>query len=50
MNHFLAWDIVGHPDLTPRQGKLPILDGPGLGFTLDQVAIARAAQAWGDRS
>ena len=46
----LAWDIVGHPDLTPRQGKLPILDGPGLGFTLDQVAVARAAQAWGDRS
>ncbi len=50
MNHFLAWDIVEHPDLTLRAGRLPVLDGPGLGFKLDQNAVARAAQAWRDRS
>ena len=50
MNHFLAWDIVESPDLTPQGGTLPILKGPGLGFELDQSAVARAAQAWRERS
>ena len=48
MNHLLAWDIVKHPDLTLRDGKLPVLDGPGLGFTMDRDAVARAAEAWKD--
>ena len=46
MNHLLAWDIVKSPDLTLRGGALPVLDGPGLGFELDEKAVARAAQAW----
>ena len=46
MNHLLAWDIVKSPDLTLRGGALPVLDGPGLGFELDEDAVARAAQAW----
>ena len=50
MNHFLAWDIVESPDLTPQGGTLPILEGPGLGFELDQSAVARAAQAWRERN
>ena len=50
MNHLLAWDIVESPDLTPRAGQLPVLDGPGLGFELDHDAVDRAAQAWRDRS
>lgn len=45
MNHFLQWDIVASPDLTLRNGKLPILTGPGLGFTLDGDAVGRAAEA-----
>ncbi len=48
MNHLLAWDIVKSPDLTPRGGVLPVLDGPGLGFELDESAVARAARAWSD--
>ena len=48
MNHFLAWDIVKHPDLALRDGKLPVLDGPGLGFTMDRNAVSRAAKAWKD--
>lgn len=50
MNHLLAWDIVGDPDLTPQGGTLPILKGPGLGFELDHTAVARAAQAWRERN
>ena len=48
MNHLLAWDIVKSPDLTPQGGVLPVLDGPGLGFELDENAVARAAKAWND--
>jgi muconate cycloisomerase len=42
MNHFLAWDILDSPDLTLRSGKLALLPGPGLGFTLDWDAVERA--------
>ena len=45
MNHFLAWDIVKKPDLALRDGRLPVLDGPGLGFELDWGAVARAAES-----
>jgi muconate cycloisomerase len=44
MNHFLAWDIIDSPDLTLRSGKLPLLPGPGLGFSLDWDAVARAKE------
>lgn len=44
MNHLLAWDIVKSPDLTLRNGKLAVLQGPGLGFELDRDAIGRASE------
>ena len=46
MNNFLAWDIVSHPDLTLQGGRLPVLEGPGLGFELDWNAVQEAAEAW----
>ena len=46
MNNFLAWDIVSRPDLTLRDGRLPVLDGPGLGFELNWDAVREAAEAW----
>lgn len=45
MNHFLKWDIIEKPDLTLRNGKLPVLGGPGLGFALDWDAVHRGAEA-----
>ena len=44
MNHLLAWDIVAAPDLALREGRLPVLGGPGLGFALDEAAVDRAAE------
>ena len=46
MIDLLAWDVVKSPDLTLQRGTLPVLDGPGLSFELDEDAVARAAQAW----
>ena len=46
MNNFLAWDIVSRPDLTLQNGRLPVLDGPGLGFELNWDAVREAAEAW----
>ena len=46
MNNFLAWDIVGRPDLALQDGRLPVLDGPGLGFELNWEAVREAAEAW----
>lgn len=45
MNHFLEWDIVKSPDLRLKDGRLPVLGGPGLGFELDSDAVASAAEA-----
>ena len=42
MNHFLANDIIKEPDLTLRRGRLPVLQGPGLGFEMDWEAVGRA--------
>jgi L-alanine-DL-glutamate epimerase-like enolase superfamily enzyme len=36
----LATDIVTNP-IVPVDGEVPIPDGPGLGVTLDEDAIAR---------
>ena len=46
MNHFLVEDIIEAPDLTLRDGHLPVLEGPGLGFQLNWDAIARAEEAY----
>lgn len=43
MNHFLEWDIVKSPELGLKNGKLPVLSAPGLGFDLDWDAVERAA-------
>ena len=45
MWHLLERDLVAEPDLTPVDGRLPIFDGPGLGFTLDRDAVDHAAAA-----
>jgi L-alanine-DL-glutamate epimerase-like enolase superfamily enzyme len=45
MNHLLEWDIVKAPSLTLRNGRLPVLGGPGFGIELDPDAVARAAGA-----
>lgn len=44
MHQLLVEDLVASPDLTVRNGKLPILTGEGLGFELDQDVVARAAE------
>lgn len=48
MTRFLSWDIVKSPDLTPRNGRLPVLEGPGLGFELDWDGVERAKRAFLD--
>lgn len=48
MNHFLAWDIIDSPDLKLRDGRLPVLQGPGLGFELNWDNVARARQAYAE--
>ena len=50
MWQLLSEDIVATPDLTPRAGRLGIIEGPGLGFDLDRDALARAAERWRARS
>jgi muconate cycloisomerase len=45
MWQLLAEDIVVKPTLVPKDGALPILDLPGLGFELKRDAVARAASA-----
>ena len=44
MNHLLKWDIVKKPDLTPKNGKLTVLGGPGLGVELDADSVSHAAE------
>ena len=46
MNHLLEWDIIETPDLALRDGRLPVLAGPGLGFELDLDAVARARETY----
>ena len=49
MNHFLAWDIIESPDLRLHNGKMAVLDGPGLGFELNHDAVARAHELHNQR-
>jgi len=44
MNHLLEWDIVESPDLSLKEGRLPVLTGPGLGFILNDDAVGRARE------
>ena len=46
MNHFLEWDIVKSPELFLKNGRLPVLKGPGLGFELDWDAINQASELY----
>ncbi len=46
MNHLLAWDIIDSPNLELQKGKLPIVSGPGLGFSLNVDAVEAAKQAF----
>jgi muconate cycloisomerase len=43
MHQLLQEDLITSPDLTPRQGKLPAIDRPGLGCELNWETIRRAA-------
>ena len=49
MVQLLAEDIVAAPALTPRDARLPVLEGPGLGFELDRDAVGRAAERYRTR-
>ena len=49
MLKFLEWDIVRTPDLMLKAGRMPVLTGPGLGFTLDTDNVARAAELFSAR-
>ena len=44
MNHLIREDLVAAPDLSLKNGKLMPLLGPGFGITLDEDAVARAAE------
>ena len=46
MHQLLIEDLVDSPDLTPKRGKLGLLDAPGLGVELDRDAVARAAERY----
>ena len=46
MWQLLAEDVIATPALTPVAGRLPVLNGPGLGFELDRDAVARAAERY----
>ena len=46
MHQLLVEDLVSAPDLTPVQGKLGLLDKPGLGVELDRDAVRRAAELY----
>jgi muconate cycloisomerase len=46
MCQLLDEDIVEAPVLAPKDGRLPVFDGPGLGFVLNDDAVARAAEAY----
>lgn len=46
MNHLLVEDIVEQPSLGLKNGRLPVLSGPGLGFELNWDAIGRAERAY----
>jgi muconate cycloisomerase len=46
MHQLLVEDIITAPELTPVQGKIGLLEAPGLGVELDRDAVARAAERY----
>ena len=46
MHQLLVEDLIAAPDLTPDQGKLGLLERPGLGVELDRDAVRRAAELY----
>jgi muconate cycloisomerase len=50
MWQLLQEDIVESPDLTPDAGKISVMSGPGLGFSLNKDAVARAAEAYSNKN
>ena len=44
MCQLLERDIVAAPNLVPTNGRLPVFEGPGLGFELDPEAVELAKQ------
>jgi L-alanine-DL-glutamate epimerase-like enolase superfamily enzyme len=44
MHQLLAEDLVVSPVMTPRAGKIGLLERPGLGVVLDRDAVGRAAE------
>ena len=49
MCQLLAEDLVANPGLALTDGKLPVLDGTGLGFELDYDAVDRASERFTKR-
>ena len=43
MNHLLTSDVIASPDLSLKDAKLGVFDAPGLGFVIDDDAVAQAA-------
>ncbi|MBF0529920.1 MAG: mandelate racemase/muconate lactonizing enzyme family protein, partial [Deltaproteobacteria bacterium] len=46
MHQLLEEDLIKKPDLTPINGEIGLLDGPGLGCELCPEAVARAAKRY----
>jgi len=46
MHQLLREDVVSAPDFTPVDGKVGVLDAPGLGIELDRDAVDRAAELY----
>jgi muconate cycloisomerase len=46
MHQLLVEDLVTAPELTPIQGKIGLLENPGLGIELDRAAVDRAARLY----
>lgn len=46
MHQLLVEDLVTAPDLSLRDGRLGVIEGPGLGVELDRDAVARAAERY----
>jgi len=46
MHQLLVEDLVTAPDLTPVQGRIGLLEKPGLGIELDRDAVRRATELY----
>ncbi len=44
MHQLLVEDLLEKPSLTLKDGRLGLLEGPGLGLTLNEDAVARASE------